>query len=179
MKKYIFLVLATSIIITASAFASQTAKANATEHFKKSSKAVQLAKSSRIPCGIWFDPVKWQITKNYNNDAEISFGLKGKDAYAYMINEGITAPIDILTNFVVGGLMDISEDFSIIEVEDRIVNGLPVKYLRVDALISGININYMIYLYCGKDELVQIYAYSFGKHFQDLEDFLNGFSKVK
>ena len=96
-----------------------------------------------------------------------------------MINEGITAPIDILTNFVVGGLMDIAEDFSIIEVEDRIVNGLHVKYLRVDALISGININYMIYLYCGNDELVQIYAYSFGKRFQDLEDFPEWFFKGK
>lgn len=58
----------------------------APEIFKKSSKSVKLAKSNKVPYGIWYDPINWKITKNYNGDAEFSFGLIGKDAYAFIIN---------------------------------------------------------------------------------------------
>ena len=172
------LILMMFTFVTAFVFA-QDVQPNTSAKFKKSSQAVQLAKSTRIPYGIWFDPSKWQITKNYNQAAEISFGLKGKDAYAFMINEGIKAPMDTLTNFVINGFTQGAEDFNVLNIEDRIVNGLPIKYLRIDATIGGININYMIYLYCGNDEIVQIYGYCYGKHFQEVESFLNGFSRAK
>jgi hypothetical protein len=149
------------------------------QNYIKNKNAVKLAKSNKVPYGIWYDPVKWNITKNYNNDAEFSFGLIGKDAYAFMIAESIKAPKDIVTNFVIDNIMKGSEDVEIIKIEDRIVNGLLVTYLRIDATIFGVRINYMIYLFCGEHEIIQIFAYSYGSFFPDLEDFLNGLSKAK
>lgn len=145
----------------------------------KNKKAVKLAKSNRVPYGIWYDPLKWKITKNFNADAEISFGLIGKDAYAFMITEAIKAPKDVVTNFVIDNMTQVAEDVNIIQIEDRIVNGLPITYLRIDATIMGMRINYMIYLFCGNSEIIQIYTYSYGNFFLELEDFLNGISKAK
>ena len=160
-------------------FIDKISKYIASIKYEKNAKAVQFAKSNRIRFGIWFDPVKWQITKNYNEAAEISFGLKGRDAYAFMINEGIKAPKDVVINFILDNMAGVSEQFNVIQVEDRIINGLPVTYLRIDAMISGVHVNYMIYVYCGDNEIIQLYAYSYGSNFKDVEDFINGLSKAR
>jgi hypothetical protein len=94
-----------------------------------------------------------------------------------MINEGIKMPMENLTDHVINNLNAVSEKYSIIEVEDRKVNGLLVKYIRADARINGVDINYMIYLHCGEKGTVQIYGYTYGKNFKELEEFMNGFSK--
>lgn len=156
---------------------SLSAKAKIDGTYKKSSKAVQFAKSNRVPYGIWFNPVKWEITNNFNNAAELSFKLSDKDTYAFMINEGFKAPIETITNHVIENMSSISQNYKILEIEDRNVNGLPVKYIRADATIQGININYMIYLHCGEKGTVQLYGYTYGKNFKELEEFLNGLSK--
>lgn len=71
--------------------------------------------------GIWFDPVKWETTKNYNKSAEFSFALKGKDAYAFMICEGIKIPYDTVLNLIINDFEEVSEEFSVLAIEDIIV----------------------------------------------------------
>lgn len=156
---------------------SLSAKAKVDESYKRSSKAVQFAKSHRIPYGIWFNPIKWEITNNFNNSAEISFRLSDKDTYAFMINEGFEAPIDVITNHVIENMNTVAQNYKIIAIEDRKVNGLSVKFIRADATIQGININYMIYLHSGEKGTVQLYGYTYGKNFKELEEFLNGLSR--
>lgn len=51
--------------------------------------------------------------------------------------------------------------------------------MRFDILVAGININYSIYLYFGNNEVIQLYGYSYGKHFQEVENFLNGLVSLK
>lgn len=95
------------------------------------------------------------------------------------LTESIKVPKNVLIDFVIDNMMNVAEHVNIIKIEDRLVNGLPVTYLRVDATIWGIDINYMIYLHCGSGETIQVYSYSYGNFFKDLENFMNGLSKLK
>lgn len=149
-------------------------------HLEKPCKVFKLAKSSQIPYGIWFDPTKWRIMKNYHPAAELSFALKDKDAYAFMINEKAKISMDVLVDFVLENITDAAEAIKILQIEERVINDLPVTYLRVDATINNINISYMIHLFCNEAEVIQLFSFSHdGKYLQDLESFINGLCKVE
>lgn len=146
---------------------------------KKNSKAVKLARSTRVPFGIWYDPVKWKIANNFNSCAEFCFSLTGKESYAFMINESVRVPKNVAINFLIENVLKIAEYVDVLMIEDRMVNGLPVTYLRIDATIMDVDLSYMIYLYCGQSETIQLFTFSDGSNFKEMESFLNGFSKLK
>lgn len=173
------LILGTCLSTQVTEAKSASEKKAKPESFKKSSKAVQFLKSSRNSYGIWIDPVKWNLTKNFNNDAEFSFSLKGKDAYAFVINEGANIPMEFMTDFIINNFKESSESYSILAVEDRLVNGLPVKYIRADAMTNGNYISFMIYAHSSEKGTVQIYTYSYGNNLIDLEGLLNGLAARK
>lgn len=147
---------------------------------EKPCKLVKLAKSSQIPYGIWFDPTKWRIMKNFHPAAELSFALKDKEAYAFMINEKVEVSMDMLVDFVLENITNAAEVIKILQIEERVINDLPITYLRVDATINDINISYLIYLFSNGEEIIQLFGFSHdGKYLQDLESFINGLCKVE
>lgn len=144
---------------------------------------LQFVKSSKIPFGVWLDPKVWESEKNDETEpSEFSFKLKGEEGYGLMVNEPVAIPLESMKEIVVENMKKAeAEDVKVNEEEDRVINGLPVKYLQIDAKVSKVPVNYMVYIYSGEDETIQLFTYSFGKYFiknrKQMENLMNGLAK--
>ena len=87
--------------------------------------------------------------------------------------------MEFMTDFIMNNLRDGSESYSILAVEDMLVNGLPMKYIRADAVTNGNYISFMIYTHSSEKGTVQIYTYSSGKNLKDLESLFKGLVERK
>ncbi|MCB1111739.1 MAG: hypothetical protein H7A37_04450 [Chlamydiales bacterium] len=157
--------------------------AEAAIHDKKPA-AQKFAKSAKTPYGVWYDPTIWtKLTQSLNEDAEISFSMKGKDVYAMFISEEIAIPLDTMREVLIEHLESVADNVVVNEEDERQVNGLPVKYMQIDADIQNLPFSYMIYIHTGEEETVQIYTFTFRKLLEQqraaMEEFLNGLAKDK
>lgn len=126
---------------------------------------------------------KWSYSdKNkfdLNSDATFEFVHKNDDAYAMVISERITFDsVDKLMEFVVGNLYEGADSVEILDVDDRVVNGKEVSYLKTKAILNGLNLIYEGYYYTGKSGTIQFSAWTgenlFKEYEQDMIDLLNG-----
>ncbi len=126
---------------------------------------------------------KWSYSdKNkfdLNSDATFEFVHKNDDAYAMVISERITFDsVDKLMEFVVGNLYEGADSVEILDVDDRVVNGKQVSYLKTKAILNGLNLIYEGYYYTGPTGTIQFSAWTgenlFEEYEQDMMDLLNG-----
>ena len=101
------------------------------------------------------------------------------DGYAMVIAERIGIPLDSLPEIALSNAKEVDPNAHITFREKRVVNGVEVWFLKLDAETSGIPITYYGYYYGGKSGTVQVLTYT-GRNLvpeyeKDFMDFLNGF----
>jgi hypothetical protein len=147
--------------------------------FLKPGNAIALKKSTQNPMGIYYNPVKWKVAKEKNNeDAEFEFNLVKGDGYAMMLNEKIEIPLDNLKKIAFETLSENAPDAKIDKAEYRTVNALKVLHLEMSGTMQGIKFVFLGYYFSnerGTTQLVCFTAKSLIKEYKaDFDDFLNG-----
>jgi WD40 repeat protein len=136
------------------------------------------AKALRGPFGVWIDPQKWEQDRSEEDPIKITFNHNKGDAYAMVIAERISLPMDSLKKVAVENAKKVAPDTKIASEEKRLVNGKEVLCLEFTGTIQGVAITYYGYYYSGSEGTLQVVTYSASAFFdefkQDFDDFLNG-----
>jgi len=199
MKNKVLLSLAFFVVTSSSAFSSQTfcktldgrnivLESNGTWRYtdakvaKKSVNAKRFAKSKKNSLGVWFDDNLWtQKNTQANEDSEFTFSMNNGAGYVIMINESVGLSDRFMRKAVIERLENVLENTRVVCEEDRIVNGLNIKYFEIHGSYEDTNVVYMFYVYNGENETTQLIAYTISHKFPQLknkfEDFLNGLAR--
>ena len=110
----------------------------------KSKEATFKIKGERINYTIWFNPNKWSIKKLKEGAKEYSFSLKGEDALAMVIPEGIEIPLASLRKVALENAQKASPDMAITKEETRTVNGKEMMFLQFEGNINGSNLFWVL-----------------------------------
>lgn len=142
-----------------------------------------LVKGVRTKYGIWIDPKKWEFKKDSSNKyAEYSFSLKGEDAYAMIIPERIEFPIDNLKKLAINNAKESAQDVKVIKEGIRIVNGITLSYMEMEATLEGVKFTYMGNYYSDGNGSFQILGYTSRnlaeKYRKDIDELINGFTII-
>jgi VCBS repeat-containing protein len=126
-----------------------------------------------------YDKEKWQIlAKNINETAEYSLLHKDNNAYAIVIPENATIPLEALRNIVIKNARSVSGKVKILKEEERNVNGSKVIMLNMKAKVQGMDFIYLYYIYSGEKATIQVIGFTteelFSEYQNDLENLLNG-----
>ena len=145
----------------------------------KSMLATKSVESKVLPLKISFNPHQWKIEPS-RSDEEFFFVLKGQDAVAFLIPQVLSLSYEMTKETMEELASDVGDDFNMRLEEDRVVNGLPIKYFEYDLTIDGTPFTHMMYLYAGEEATIHFIAYGlkneFDKHKYVMEDLLNGIS---
>ena len=147
--------------------------------FLKPTNAIATKKSTQNSMSINYNPVKWKVLKNKNNeDAEFEFEHVKGNSYAMVINEKIEIPLENLKKISYDNVIENAPDSKIDKAEYRTVNGLKVLHLEMSGTMEGIKFVYYGYYFSNEKGTTQMVCYtakSLLKEYQvDFEDFLNG-----
>ena len=140
----------------------------------------ELVKGRSVNYEVYFDKEKWQtLTKNINEMAEYSLLHKDKNAYAIIIPESASIPLETLRNIVVNNARSVSSSTTILKEEERNVNGSKVIMLNIKAKVQGMDFIYIYYIYSGEKSSIQVIGFTteelFSEYTNDIENLLNGF----
>ena len=148
--------------------------------FQKPNKATFMLKSTINSSSFWIDPNRWNFNKAEGNDAaEYEFHLKGSDLYAMSICEGLSMPVETLTNIALENAKNFAPDVRIVKQEYRRVNGLKVIYMEMRGTMDGFDFTYLGYYHSDKSGSTQFVTYTGSsvveKYTTEIHNFLNGF----
>ena len=152
----------------------------------KENRAVQnytgMVESEIVPLGLKFDSKAWKKLNNkLNDDAEFSFMTNNGKGFAFMLNEEAEVDPEFIKEIIVDVLGENTKR-QLIKEEDRVVNGIPIKYFEITIQKNKLLSRLMYYIYCGENATVQLVAFAAEKNFQklkpQLEEFLNGLYKI-
>jgi hypothetical protein len=149
---------------------------------RKSPKSTFQLKSKKTNYSYWFNPTKWGISdKPTNNNAEYMLYFKTAEIFTLMIAEEIQIPIESLKEIAIEQFKNYASDVKIINEEYRIVNGLKVLHLEVNATVRGIKVTYFGYYHSNEFGTIQYVTFSsqniMNKHKTDCLILLNGLIK--
>lgn len=152
--------------------------------FSKISTATEVLHSKKVPMDLFYDPAVWELSeKEVNPVAEFTLVLKDRTADALFIADDIGLPVDNIKTIILDSMKKSDPEVKLVREEDRIVNGLPVKYIELQATVQGIKFHYLYYVYTTNDVTVQLVAFTYEKHIDkvrsDLENLLNGLTARK
>ncbi|MES2766866.1 MAG: hypothetical protein V4642_13410 [Bacteroidota bacterium] len=141
-------------------------------------------KGKHVKYAVWYDKSKWKIEKEKTNeDADFQLTHTSGDGYAIIISEKIEMSMEALRQAAIGNAQSAAPDAKIVFEDERMVNGNPVRCLKIDGTVDGIPITYFNYYYVGKTGSIQIITFTgqniFDEYRQDFTDFLNGFELLK
>jgi len=135
-------------------------------------------KARKGPFGVWIDPQKWTQDSSEEDPIKITFNHKSGDAYAMVISERISVPMESLKKLAVANAKKVAPDVKIVSEEKRVVKGKELLCLKLTATVQGIPAIYYGYYYGGSEGTLQVTTYTASNFFdefkQDLDDFLNG-----
>jgi len=145
--------------------------------FAKPRTATSLAKSEKNNFGIWYDPKKWKMD-NEKETTEFFFSLAKGDGYAMAITERIQIGMENFKEIALGNARKAAPDIEVEKEEERMVNGILIKYIQMSGTVKGIKFTYAGY-YCsnesGSIQFLSFTGKSLFKDYQnDFEDLLNG-----
>jgi len=154
-----------------------------TINFKKEKESNFLLKSKKLNVGFWLNPKIWSFEKSTDNSpAEYNLSLKGGDLYGMIISEKVEIPIETLKSIAVKNAMEAAIDTKIIKEEYRIVNGVKVLLLQMNATMKGIKVTYYGYYFSNPNGTVQFVTYTSKNLFENykpkIETLLNGFVEI-
>ena len=134
------------------------------------------------PYTLWYDHYAWHESEPLNEHAERSFRLGDEDsAFAIIVTDKHQVAWDDLDDIVIKNAKESGfEHARIASIEKRKVNGNDVIFVHWKALLQGIHVDFLSYLYSGPKGSVFIHTYTPSNIFKDnkkaMELFLNGFT---
>lgn len=150
--------------------------------FSKSANQTFLLKSTKNKSAVWLDPKKWSFRKSDENSgpAEYKFQLKGVDLYGMIISEQIEFEQENLAQFALENTRKIAPNAKIVSQEYRVVNGIKLIRMRIDASAQGVNFSYIGHYMSDKSGSTQFVTYTatnlIDRNMPEIEEFLNGLS---
>lgn len=154
-----------------------------TEYLEEESALVGTPESSVSGAGvnytINYDTSKWIMTPGADTgDAEYEFLHMDGDVYALIIAERIELDSSVLREIALSNAQSVAPDATVVFEEERTVNGVPVKVMKIDGTIYGIAFEYYGYYYVGSAGTIQFITYTSsnltGQYEADLTELLNG-----
>ncbi len=140
--------------------------------------ADQVLKSQKGFFEIWYNSSKWKPIPPYNTSAEFQFVHSSGDAYAMVIPERISIPLNTLKKAALFNAQRKATKAKIVYEKKKIVNGAEVLCLKIDGVIKGIPFSYYGYYWSGKSGTLQFITYTgrnlFNEFKKDFTDLLNG-----
>lgn len=120
----------------------------------------------------------WRISPNNNPAAEFQLTFHKGDLYATIITERIEIPIKSLTEFAIQNLSNITDDYEVLNVEVRNVNGKSFVMMDIECTLNEIKFRYRNFYWSGKPGSLQILTYTginlFEEFKNDIDYLLNG-----
>lgn len=159
-----------------------TWKYSTAKKYSKSLLATKSVTSKEVPIQVSFDPEYWNCKPGEDGE-EYSFFFKKDDVRAMFFAGAISIPSDMARKTILESDSDPEEDTQIVVEEDRIVNGLPLKYFEYSSICEGAQFTYMLYVFCGEEVSVHFTAIALTnkayKYKKVMEDLLNGITLSK
>ena len=147
--------------------------------YNKQPQATAVLKSKKSFYELWYDPDAWSTGWGLDNP-EAEFGLmhKAGDAYAMIIAERISMPLETLKNVALQNAYAVAPDAKIVNEDNRTVNGVPVLHMQIEGTIDGIPFTYYSYYWTGEAGSLQAITFTgqslFQEYKSDFIDLLNG-----
>lgn len=145
---------------------------------KKPPAATEVVKSKKKFLEVWYDPKKWKVEAEPDGEAEIELEHTADDAWVMIIVERIPMPLATLRKIALENAKDAAPDARIVFEEERVVNGVKVLVLQIEATVQGMAFKYYGYYWAGKSGAVQVIAMTgqnlFSELERDLTDLLDG-----
>lgn len=145
----------------------------------KPSSAKTEFKTQKGQFSLWVNMSKWQLSRRTpSSPAEYQFAHKNGDAYAMIIPERLSMPLESLKEIVLENAREAAPDAKIVSEEVKMINGQKVLSMMVEGTIKSIPFIYYGYYYAGEAGTVQVITYTgkslFKEYEQDFKEFLNG-----
>jgi hypothetical protein len=152
--------------------------------YSKPEASTKLHKGKHGTYGMWINEGKWQVAKEQSSEAaEFEINHVSGDAYAMVIAERLTMPLESLREVAISNAKEAAPDAEVVFEEKRTVNGADVLLMQINGTIRSIPFTYYSYYYSGKAGSIQVIAYTgqslFDEFKADFEDLLNGFVVYK
>ena len=124
-------------------------------------------------------PNIWKKSEKPSNAvAEVEFVDNENDAYAMVIAERISIPLEALKNAAVQNMRAVDNEAAIVKEEKRVVNGKPVLAMIMNVKTQGAAFTFYSYYYTGDEGSFQVVTWTGQNLFKELqpelEEFLNG-----
>lgn len=130
---------------------------------------------------VQFDPSTWVQYPDpgkLSPDASLAFAHQNGDAYAIVIIERISIPIESLKKIVLENARQVGSDTKIVHDSTGTVNEAEVTFLDFNATISEIPFRYHTMLWSGNEGSVQVIAFTsqnlFPEYKKDFDGLLSG-----
>ena len=151
---------------------------NGTQIGQEPATAKVFVKARKGPFGVWIDPQKWTQDSSEEDPIKITFNHKNGEAYAMVISERVSVPMESIKKMAVANAKKAAPDVKIASEEKRVVKGKELLCLKLTATFQGIPVIYYGYYYGGSEGSLQVVTYTasnlFDEFKQDFDDFLNG-----
>jgi hypothetical protein len=139
-----------------------------------------LIKDEQGRFGLWVNPLKWQVSTYRNNsEAQFEFRHSSGDAFAFVIAEDLSVPMDSVADVALTNAQAAASDAHLVQQETRRVNNTEVLCLQIDGTMQqSVPFTYLGYYYSGPAGAVQVVTTATtenaARYRADLEDLLNG-----
>ncbi len=160
-------------------YQTESPPAAGSSDYNKPPQATKVLKSKKKFYELWYDPDTWS-TKGGPDNPEAEFGLVHQtgDAYAMIIAERLTMPLDTLKRVALENAQSVAPDAKIVNEEKRTVNGVNVLHMQIEGTIDGIPFTYYGYYWTGKAGALQVITFTgqslFREYQDDFVNLLNG-----
>jgi hypothetical protein len=147
--------------------------------YQRPTEAKLLVKMPTGPFGVWINQQKWKQDAPVDEDAtKITFHHKKGGAYAMLIAERASIPIEKLKKIVLANTKEGAPDARVLLEERRTLNNKQVLCLKIGGTVQNIPFVYYGYYYGGSEGTLQVVTYTatnlFDEFKSDCEEFLNG-----
>jgi hypothetical protein len=129
-----------------------------------------------------YDPDRWRQTEP-NNDGQLALAHSSGDGHALVIAERIAVPRGSVEDVALANAQSVDPKAKIVFRQQRRVNGVDVRFLKIEADVNAVPMVYWGCFYGGEYGTVQVVTYTaktlLPEYEKEFMDFLNGFMVSK
>jgi len=129
-----------------------------------------------------YDPDLWSQTAS-DDDGHLALAHSSGDAHVLVIAERIAVPRGSVEDVALENAQSVDPNAKIVSRPQRRINGVDVRFLKIEAEVNGVPMVYWGCFYSGEYGTVQIVTYTakalLPEYEKEFMDFLNGFMVSK
>lgn len=150
-------------------------------YYRVPKSATKGVKGIGYPYTIWYDHYDWEESPPLNDYAEKSFRIEDKNIYAIIVTDEHRISLEELDDIVIKNARENGfEQAKIISIEKRKINSNDIVFMHWSAILQGISVDFLSYLYSDSKGSVFLHTYTPSELFKGnnkkMETFLNGFT---